>query len=134
MGDFQPEAHVKGLAGCNLIALICNKNSAIFCSISLLLYMAQKYNIYINEKALIITLALPLDASNYQLIDVQDFDFEKFYKALPNNPQSLYYLISPEPKLVMKGIKSAIRIIEAAGGLVKSEEDKYLFIKRNGRW
>jgi MinD superfamily P-loop ATPase len=29
MGDFQPLAHVNGCSGCNLIALICNKNSAI---------------------------------------------------------------------------------------------------------
>jgi hypothetical protein len=48
MGDFQPDAQVNGLLGCNLIALICNKNSAIFCSISLLLYMAQNYNILGN--------------------------------------------------------------------------------------
>lgn len=30
IGDFHPEAHVKGFDGCNFIALICNKYSAIF--------------------------------------------------------------------------------------------------------
>lgn len=96
--------------------------------------MAQNYNIYINEKALIITLALPEGASNYQLVDIQDFDFQNFYKVLPNNPQSVFYLICQYPKSVFKMIKESVRIIEAAGGLVQSDEGKYLFIKRNGRW
>ena len=30
MGDFHPDAHVKGLDGCNLIALICKRYSAVF--------------------------------------------------------------------------------------------------------
>ena len=34
IGDFQPEAHVKGSCGCNLIALICNNNSAVFFAVS----------------------------------------------------------------------------------------------------
>ncbi len=96
--------------------------------------MAQKYNIYINEKSLIIVNSIPDDAVNYQQIEVQDFDFEKFYKDLHNNPLSLFYLVTGEVKEVFKRIKRGIRVIEAAGGLVLSENDKYLFIKRNGRW
>jgi hypothetical protein len=37
MGDFQPEAHVKGLDGCNLMALILRSFSAVnFCSVFIL--------------------------------------------------------------------------------------------------
>jgi len=36
IGDFHPEAHVKGFDGCNFIALICKRNSAIFCALSVM--------------------------------------------------------------------------------------------------
>ncbi|WP_026904698.1 NUDIX hydrolase [Pedobacter glucosidilyticus] len=96
--------------------------------------MAQKYNIYINQKALIITSIKPDDSLDYQMLDVQSFEFEKFYKSLSKNPQSVFYLLTEHPKAVFKEVKSSLRIIEAAGGLVESNEGKYLFIKRNGRW
>jgi hypothetical protein len=35
IGDFQPDAHVKGFLGCNFTALICKRNSAIFKALSL---------------------------------------------------------------------------------------------------
>lgn len=94
----------------------------------------SKYNIYINEKALIITSALPANAINYQLVEAQDFVFENFYRALVNNPQSLFYIITENPKMIFQNIKSSVRIIEAAGGFVINEHNKYLFIKRLGRW
>ncbi len=96
--------------------------------------MAQKYNIYINQKCLIITSIKPDDALDHQLIDDQDFDFLTFYKALSNNPNARFYLICEDAKICFKTIKTKIRVIEAAGGLVHSDENKYLFIKRNGRW
>ncbi|KHJ39173.1 diadenosine hexaphosphate hydrolase [Pedobacter glucosidilyticus] len=96
--------------------------------------MAQKYNIYINQKALIITSIRPNDGFDCQILDVQGFEFEKFYKSLSKNPQAIFYLLTDEPKAVFKMVKNSLRIIEAAGGLVKSNEHKYLFIKRNGRW
>jgi 8-oxo-dGTP pyrophosphatase MutT (NUDIX family) len=96
--------------------------------------MAQKYNIYINQKCLIITSIKPDDALDHQLIDDQDFDFLTFYKALANNPNVKFYLICTDAKTYFATIKTKIRVIKAAGGLVHSDEDKYLFIKRNGRW
>jgi 8-oxo-dGTP pyrophosphatase MutT (NUDIX family) len=96
--------------------------------------MAQKYNIYINQKSLIVTSIPPLESSEYQLLDVQGFDFHKFYSELSENPNSVFYLISDHPKAILNQIKEKVKVIEAAGGLVKSEENKYLFIKRNGFW
>ncbi|GAG67910.1 unnamed protein product [marine sediment metagenome] len=43
MGDFHPDAHVKGFAGFNLIALICNKFLPI---ISPTFSMQQMYKVY----------------------------------------------------------------------------------------
>jgi 8-oxo-dGTP pyrophosphatase MutT (NUDIX family) len=96
--------------------------------------MPQKYNIYINEKSLIVVNSIPEGAINYQHIDVQGFDFVKFYRSLANNPKALFYLVSPDVKSTFIQIKDSVRVIEAAGGLVKNEDDKYLFIKRNGKW
>lgn len=96
--------------------------------------MAQKYNIYINEKTLIIASAIPNNLQSYQVIDVQEFDFEIFYHTLNNNPCTVFLIICVEPKNVLHKIQKFVRVIEAAGGLVKSDEAKYLFIKRNGLW
>ncbi len=96
--------------------------------------MAQKYNIYINQKSLIVTSIPPLAGSEYQILDVQDFEFDKFYSGLSQSPYSLFYLVSDDPKTIFNQIKQQVKVIEAAGGLVKSEENKYLFIKRNGFW
>ncbi len=96
--------------------------------------MAQKYDIYINEKALIISSETPSALANYQLIDIQDFDFKNFYKALLGNPKSVFLILTKDPKTAFKSIKSQLTVIHAAGGLVSNEEGKYLFIKRNGRW
>lgn len=94
----------------------------------------NNYHIYINEKSLIITSEVPGELTNYQLIDVQGFDFLKFYKALAKNPNYLFVLLSKEPKVTFKAIKNKVRVIEAAGGLVQNEDLRYLFIHRHGRW
>lgn len=96
--------------------------------------MIQKYNIYINEKALIISSYVPNILQNYQVIDDQDFDFEIFYHSLKNNPNSIFLILNKYPKKIFKELLRNVKVIEAAGGLVKSEENKYLFIKRNGFW
>ncbi|MEO5911436.1 MAG: NUDIX domain-containing protein [Pelobium sp.] len=96
--------------------------------------MAQKYNIYINDKSLIIGNSIPKDVPSFQHIDVEGFDFLKFYKALQNNSKTLFFLNTPDAKATFRDIKKRLRVIEAAGGLVKNENQKYLFIKRNGKW
>jgi 8-oxo-dGTP pyrophosphatase MutT (NUDIX family) len=96
--------------------------------------MAQKYNIYINEKTLIVVSSLPNNLQNYQVINVQEFDFEIFYHSLNNNPYAVFVILTSQPKNIFLKIQKSLRVIEAAGGLVRSNEDKYLFIKRNGLW
>src|SRR5882757_5779613 len=94
IGDFHPDAHVNGLSGCNLIALICSRNSATCCSISLLLNMAQKYRIYINEKVILVTTSVPKNVERYQKIDAQNFDLKAFYNEFNGKPGSkFFYLI-----------------------------------------
>src|ERR1700761_2080489 len=93
IGDFQPDAHVNGLLGCNLIALICSRNSATCCSASLLLSMAQKYRIYINEKVILITETEPKHAENFEKIDAQMFDLRIIYSWILAHRKIGFYII-----------------------------------------
>lgn len=81
-----------------------------------------------------ITSTIPQELINYQLVDIQSFDFDNFYQALTKNPNSLFVLLTDDPKTAFRAIKSKVRIIEAAGGLVRNESGKYLFIHRHNRW
>jgi len=96
--------------------------------------MAQKYNIYINQKILIICSHTPNNIQNYQVIEEEGFDFEIFFYTTINHNHTVFVIVNQNPKNILSKIKSNVKVIEAAGGLVKSEEDKYLFIKRNGYW
>lgn len=96
--------------------------------------MAQKYNIYINQKILIISSYIPHEIENYQVIDAEVFDFEIFYHTLTNNYFATFLILCNKPKTIFLNIQKGIKVIEAAGGLVKSNEKTYLFIKRNGFW
>lgn len=94
----------------------------------------QSYNIYINEKALIITSELPEGIKISQIIDVQYFDFLKFYRELSFSNEKYFYILSETPKKPFNKLKSTLKVIEAAGGLVKNQTNEYLFIKRLGKW
>lgn len=93
------------------------------------------YRIYINEASLIIAEDVPQNLKDYQEIDSQDFNFLLFYKKIKSDTDSKDYLIlTSRPLRLFKSIKKSLRIIKAAGGLVSNEENKYLFIFRNGKW
>src|ERR1700760_758805 len=113
MGDFHPDAHVKGLSGCNLIALICSRNSATCCSISFLLYMAQKYRIYINEKVILITTSVPKKVECYQRIDSQTFDLKTFYQEFNDKPKGkLFFILCDDAKAYLKKVMKSLPLIE----------------------
>lgn len=94
----------------------------------------QNYNIYINEKALIITSVLKEGTKDAQIIDVQSFDFCKFYYEISSLTENIFYLVSEDPERAFETLKSKVKNIEAAGGLVKNPDNGYLFIKRLGKW
>jgi 8-oxo-dGTP pyrophosphatase MutT (NUDIX family) len=96
--------------------------------------MTQNYRIYINDNSLFITDSLPQQTAEFQQLDVQDFDFLKFYKNLSGASVKDFYLITPEPKSVFRKLKKSVVLIKAAGGLVKNAKGDFLFIFRNKRW
>ncbi len=93
------------------------------------------YRIYINEAVLIIAESMPNPAKEYQQIEFEHFDFLHFYKRMVSeHGVSRYFILAKDVNQVLKRIKISLKVIEAAGGLVKNEQGDYLFIFRNGKW
>src|SRR5690606_25698589 len=124
-------AHVNGFLGCNLIALICNNDSATFCATSFISFMAQIYKIYMNQSALVIADYIPENRPDIQSIDHQYLDIEKLFKQTKTNSTvTTYFVQIKNPRDYFAAIKEKFRVIKAAGGLVKNGEGDYLFIFR----
>lgn len=88
-----------------------------------------------NESALILTHFNENCSDWGQIIDSQSFDLEKlFQQVVENNFKENYILQTKDPKAFFKEIKTSVKVIKAAGGLVKNPDSKYLFIKRLGKW
>lgn len=96
--------------------------------------MAQKYRIYINEKVILLTETKPKDAEDYEKIDAEVFDLKIVYTWVLSHKSKLFYVLCKDAKLFIKAVAKSVTLIEAAGGLVKSENDTFLFIYRNNKW
>jgi 8-oxo-dGTP pyrophosphatase MutT (NUDIX family) len=96
--------------------------------------MAQKYRIYINEKVILITELAPTAKENYQQIDAQTFDLKIIYTWVLAHKSKLFYVLCTDAKAYMKQITRSLPLIEAAGGIVKNPDGKFLFIYRNNKW
>ena len=96
--------------------------------------MDQKYRIYINEKVVLLTSVAPAATENYQNIEAEHFDLQLIYHWIATQPSKLFYVLVDDAKAFMKKVVKSITTIEAAGGLVKNDAGKYLFIYRNDKW
>ncbi len=94
----------------------------------------QIYRIYINDTLLIVSDFIPGGLGSYQQIDAKGFNFKAFYKKVKGMPPSTFVIISNEPKALFRKFRKPFEVIHAAGGLVKNEENRYLFIFRKGKW
>lgn len=97
--------------------------------------MAQIYKIYMNEAALVLADFLPETPNEIQPIDHQDFDFEKLFRQVGRQPEPVTYFVQvKKPKEFLNDIKKKVKVIKAAGGLVKNGNGDYLFIHRLNKW
>lgn len=81
-----------------------------------------------------ITHEIPTQVDKIQQLEVENFDFETFYKNLRNSKKKNYLLLSKNPEAVFKKIKRQLVVIKAAGGLVVNAKGDFLFIFRNKKW
>ena len=135
MGDFHPDAQVNGLLGCNFIAFICKRNSAIFCSISKWFTITQMYRIYLNEVRLLITESVPDITENHQVLEEKGFSLADFFqeKCSGSLPEC-YVLLVGNAETFLLDARQQFKYIEAAGGLVYNNEGACLFIYRRDKW
>ena len=97
--------------------------------------MAQIYKIYMNQSLLILADFAPKIKGITQTIGLQDIDLEKlFNQSLNKTEKNVYLYVQPNIEKVFKSLIADLRIIKAAGGLVKNGEGHYLFIHRLGKW
>lgn len=97
--------------------------------------MKKIYKIYINQTLLILAESAEPGAGSFQALEAEGFDFCAFYNGLKANPvRGVFRLLTADPKGLFKQIKKTLNYIKAAGGLVRNEENRYLFIFRKGKW
>ena len=97
--------------------------------------MAQIYKIYMNQSALVFADYTPENLANIQSIDHQYLDIEKLFKETKTNRAPITYLVvSDNPADCFDAVISKLKVIKAAGGLVKNGKGHYLFIFRLGKW
>lgn len=136
MGDFIPEAQVKGFDGANFIAFICNKCCAILFSISIFVFMPQKYKVFFNHNRVYFVKAhfvVPNHAQQISNPGKQEL-INLAYQYLESDLHELIYILCDDVQTTWKLFVSIFKIKKAAGGLVVNEQHEFLFIKRNGLW
>lgn len=75
------------------------------------------------------------ETRNYQQIDDQFVDLKLIYNLITKQDKSLnFYLPTADASATFKALCKTVKLIEAAGGLVKNEYEAYLVIFRNGKW
>lgn len=96
------------------------------------------YKVFFNDKAIFLTDEfknnfLKRDGLFYKYRDKEELkDLVSFFNLL-NYIKSLY-IIHYDIELLRNEFKSLFKQIEAAGGLIRNKENKYLFIFRRGKW
>lgn len=79
---------------------------------------------------------VPDDLGKYQQIDSHSVDVQLIYSFLNNqSADALNYLVlTRDAKAWYKQLAGWLKVIEAAGGLVKNDNGEYLVIFRRGKW
>ena len=88
-----------------------------------------------NETVLILADFVPSKIKNPQTISFQEIDLQKLFKQseIDKVPKTYLY-INKDFETVFQNLKNKIKLIKAAGGLVKNGDGDYLFIYRLGKW
>ncbi|MEZ5173059.1 MAG: NUDIX domain-containing protein [Bacteroidia bacterium] len=101
--------------------------------------MPQKYAVYLNRKAIFFNNPQGIQPQAQELISIEGKTDATVLKALKHVDNSLNDSASvflPDLSLQegLDILAKQVKLLEAAGGLVKNSEGKYLFIFRLGMW
>lgn len=139
MGDFMPDAQVKGLALSSFIALICKSDSAVISPVSSKLFlMLQRYIVFLNEKTVTIGNDFKTDPGpddvleNYTGMHSLTESYSFFSEA--DSCMNLFIKTTDNFDVACNAFNAMFTRIEAGGGIVRNLKQEYLFIKRLGKW
>ena len=95
------------------------------------------YKVFFNESFLAIGSEEELqnheNATKYSKGKINDFELWLQQAEISKEPINIAFITSNPKDIWMEFVKK-LKVIEAAGGLVKNEQDKYLLIFRRGKW
>ncbi len=92
----------------------------------------MSYKVYIFDKA--ITITDNLNNNSRHVYAFSSVNLDEIIQKLQNNLLPEVFLYHPNIKYAWHNFKTHFDVIEAAGGIVQNDENKYLFIYRNGKW
>lgn len=92
------------------------------------------YRIYINETALIISEFVPKGLGKIQNIDPHIFVFRDFYKQARKSGPETHLILVDNARDYFRKLRKSYQVIKAAGGVVTTPDQEYLFIFRKGKW
>ena len=92
------------------------------------------YKVFFNQKPLILTNKIQYISDTEPLLFIKYTSVTQIIKALKSSKNSKVLLYHKDMDKLWKGFKKKFPIVEAAGGLVKRTDNKFLFIFRNNKW
>ena len=92
------------------------------------------YKVFFNQKPLILTDKIQCISDTEPLLFIKYSSVTQIIKALKSSKNSKVFLYHKDIDKLWKGFKKKFPIVEAAGGLVKRTDNKFLFIYRNNKW
>ena len=93
--------------------------------------MGQKYKVFINTKLIILTSSLP-KSKNAVVLPIRSTSFKTAIQTLKESNLKKIFLIGDDPSTLLETFKSKLPVVQAAGGLVRNQSGKTLFIFRKG--
>lgn len=100
--------------------------------------MQTSHTVFINDRPLVFSYVydkqLPVEYTGFAILNDESSTLEKAIKLLESGKEIGVVYYSETLDEIWKRFISKYVLIEAAGGLVKNKDGKFLFIFRNGKW
>ena len=100
--------------------------------------MQTSHTVFINDRPLVFSYVydkeLPVEYTGFAILNDESSTLEKAIKLLESGKEIGVIYFSETVDEIWKRFISKYVLIEAAGGLVKNKDGKFLFIFRNGKW
>lgn len=91
------------------------------------------YKVFVNKKELILTTKLP-KKTRARVLPLRTTPLKEIIRILRTTKVQKLYLIHDDSNKLISQFKEKLPVIIAAGGVVKNQEGKLLFIFRKNKW